>query len=650
MTIKLAISPAYIPYSNVKIGSLTLMEHQKEIRESDEKLLVLNAPTSSGKTLAMLARFLETSGNAMFLYPTNELIRDQSNGIRQLLEQLGTKSTVIPLEKEIQPVDPGSEVVIAVVTGDSLEGVAETKGEAIRQILHTVRQGHRLLLLTNIDTLLLLFKMRFSAGRTLLSEFLQHEYSLLAIDELHLYSGIAFANLLYLTWLLRRRFRQIILSSATLQESSHAFRELFPDHRDIKPTVNSESDGHSRQIRHRIDLEIKPAARILSSEDLNRMVNDLQTLLSPNPILKVDTLTIVNSVVLSEQLSDQLTELYNSEMVGTINGLVPSDLREQRTITIGTSAVEVGVDFDVQNLLIEATNLQSFIQRLGRGGRHRAGNAIAYIPVSAYRKLEGELSDSSRQIQGIDIDQLHRKASRAIPHLENYGNFSKSIYGAVLFTSILYTVEKEAITHYDPHEIRQGIEKGWKELRPPFWSQETLHRVETIADRAKMEIVSQGGARGDITTVPVFLEKYSTYSRMDILELVRTKFRFQETDSIEAPRPPWMTESRVPIVEGFENKIWIQGTWRGPLLNRHTEKILYTTTQGDNTNLSLNLEDQSLEELAQPLFHNKTAHPTTTRELTDWRFPRIYNARHRSQCLIIGLDALVQKHVESKHE
>ncbi|MHC1601807.1 MAG: DEAD/DEAH box helicase, partial [Methermicoccaceae archaeon] len=84
----LNIKPAYIPLRGEYRG-MQLMEHQQAVLEAEEKLVVLDAPTSSGKTLAMLAKVLESGGNGLFLYPTNELIEDQASSLVKLLKRMG---------------------------------------------------------------------------------------------------------------------------------------------------------------------------------------------------------------------------------------------------------------------------------------------------------------------------------------------------------------------------------------------------------------------------------------------------------------------------------------------------------------------------------------------------------------------------------
>lgn len=645
MTLNLIIKPAYIPYSKERLGNLKLMEHQKETKNSSEKLLILDAPTSSGKTLAILARFIVTNGDGIFLYPTNELIKDQGRNIKDLLNKIGTTSKIIPMEGEVESIEADTEVIIAVVTGDSLEGLAKSKGEVIKNILHMVNDNRRLLILTNVDTLLLLFKMQYKGGRKLLSEFLFRNFSVLAIDELHLYSGVAFANLFYLTWLLKDKFKQIIISSATLNESIEIFKETFREYKVISPIVLSENEGNAREIRHEVKLTIFPSNNILSRVDIDKLLVNVKLLFNPSSSNSIDTLVIVNSVVLSEELTDTLRHIYGYERVGIINGLIPSNLRKSNLLTVGTSAIEVGVDYDINNLIFEGTNAGSFIQRLGRVGRHKNGTAIGYVPVGAYEKLNKFIEDDKSY--HLTIRKLSEYADKAISHLENYTGFSKSIYGAVLFIAILYKVEKETSSRYNPYEILNGIKKSWQKLRPSFFKEEDLEIIFSITSNNVIDVISEGGARGDILSIPVFLQKYREYSRMNILDLSRTNFHFEQTEKINVLKPPWLSSNEVAVVESLSDNSSIKGTWIGPLLNRNTSKIIFATTIGKNTTLSLHTNDKHFEDNVAKLFNRKIVHPTTISKLTDWRFPRIYNSRYNDLCLIIGLDALVQKYVEA---
>ncbi|MFM9158512.1 MAG: helicase-related protein, partial [Dolichospermum sp.] len=72
---------------------------------------------------------------------------------------------------------------------------------------------------------------------------------------------------------------------------------------------------------------------------------------------------------------------------------------QQSVLIVGTSAVDVGVDFRIHLLIFEASDSATFIQRLGRLGRHPGFNQYqAFVLLSGRTpwiksRLEAELTD-----------------------------------------------------------------------------------------------------------------------------------------------------------------------------------------------------------------------------------------------------------------
>jgi len=64
-----------------------------------------------------------------------------------------------------------------------------------------------------------------------------------------------------------------------------------------------------------------------------------------------------------------------------IRGLSAKDVRniEGKLLAIGTSAIEVGIDFKCDYLIFEAFEAASFMQRFGRVGRHRSALLTSYV-------------------------------------------------------------------------------------------------------------------------------------------------------------------------------------------------------------------------------------------------------------------------------
>lgn len=101
---------------------------------------------------------------------------------------------------------------------------------------------------------------------------------------------------------------------------------------------------------------------------------------------------IVNSVLNAIRLEDRLVESgFPRDSLAIIRGLSHRAIRDTRgkLLALGTSAIEVGVDFRCDYLLFEASEAASFLQRFGRVGRHRAGKAVVLVPPNAFQGMSG---------------------------------------------------------------------------------------------------------------------------------------------------------------------------------------------------------------------------------------------------------------------
>ena len=111
---------------------------------------------------------------------------------------------------------------------------------------------------------------------------------------------------------------------------------------------------------------------------------------------------ILNSVVNAIELEDTLVENgFSRDEIAPIRGLSSRAARDihGKTLVIGTSAIEVGIDFKCDYLIFEAGDAASFMQRFGRVGRHQPGKAyllgssrvseaIALSPIVSRTDLE----------------------------------------------------------------------------------------------------------------------------------------------------------------------------------------------------------------------------------------------------------------------
>jgi hypothetical protein len=223
-------------------------------------------------------------------------------------------------------------------------------------------------------------------------------YQTLIVDEFHLYQGIELSHALIMVALARGFgiFRRLVLLSATPDPEVAALLEQA-----VAPTVIRSDEGayassgswrvavHGVKVRP-IELTGGDPVETLLSEAVS-LRSDLERLRREIPEDNyLPAVVIVNSVVNAIRLEDRLVEAgFSRDSLAVIRGLSNRAIRDTKgkLLALGTSAIEVGVDFHCDYLLFEASEAASFLQRFGRVGRHRSGTAIILVPPNAFHGM-----------------------------------------------------------------------------------------------------------------------------------------------------------------------------------------------------------------------------------------------------------------------
>ena len=127
--------------------------------------------------------------------------------------------------------------------------------------------------------------------------------------------------------------------------------------------------------------------------------------------------------------------------VGENTGL--TNLEERRAsygkhILVGTTTVDIGVDFDINYLIFEAWNAGSFLQRFGRLGRHEGYpiyQAHALIPRFVLERLQqkfGVMTDVERQM----FNETIREAFPTEQEFEHYTRRWGVVQGAQVIAEL----------------------------------------------------------------------------------------------------------------------------------------------------------------------------------------------------------------------
>ena len=171
------VEPLKLPISNDpedRIGKIRLRLYQAQLRHCDHPRILLEAPTSSGKTLAYLIRAIESGGvkprfgTTLIIYPTNALIWDQARSLSDLIEKLGKKvnvtvesNTDLVWRKENQNAD----VSLYVLNGETLAALSqESKSSEGKSLVEQLRkdQAETRIILSNPEVLYYIFLYKFA--------------------------------------------------------------------------------------------------------------------------------------------------------------------------------------------------------------------------------------------------------------------------------------------------------------------------------------------------------------------------------------------------------------------------------------------------------------------------------------------------------
>jgi len=371
------------------VAKTPLYPHQCVLLDSwnERESFILATKTGSGKTAAVTLPVIHFRESAVFVYPTNALIEDQERSILNLLEREGFTVKVLSPDN-LNEKFGNEDYHLVRVDAKKLEEfrLALKKKDKSQALLRLIQPSRPRILLINPDLLYLIFSLKYGqASAELTAHFTA--YRTAVFDEFHLYSGVELAHALFMIHLIREfgGFDRIVLLSATpspevLELLNKGMTEpLLID----SATTTTHTVVGERTVMHPLNFtccnagadEVEPFFAYLQERR-----EELEAALRTTPEAEyVPAVVILNSVVSAIRLEDRLVEAgWDRDKIGAVRGLMAKQERQiaGRVIIIGTSAIEVGVDFKSDFLLFEAGDAASFLQRLGRLGRHGPGTAV----------------------------------------------------------------------------------------------------------------------------------------------------------------------------------------------------------------------------------------------------------------------------------
>ncbi len=423
-------------------GWSSLSWHQVETFHalSDPSIDVVfnTAMTGDGKSLAAFLKAMTGKNYTLAMYPTNELARDQEGQVQNYKAQF----------------DPDYDPQIYRLTGATLEDFIATKNlPSKQQGIEFIRDNSEILL-TNPDIFHYIHSFCYlrrnpqQSGKgdnaDKLFRKIDEAYRLFLFDEFHVFSSPQVASVLNSILLMKYTSpgKKFLFLSATpnqmlqdfLKRSNLRFVVVDPVGQDKYRFALTEETKTWRPISQAITLsfptELQPNAKA-AYQWLTDHAQDtiLQFFLDYPGSKGAVILNSIASVYKLAGLLKPLFEQYNLKVL--VNTSLTGETEKSQSLTqadllIGTSTIDVGVDFKINFLVFEASDAGNFIQRFGRLGRHpdflpRPYQAYALIPNFLVSRLFGEEGNLS------DGDECDRVSFHNV--IRNYWKFPNQFEG-----------------------------------------------------------------------------------------------------------------------------------------------------------------------------------------------------------------------------
>ena len=384
---------AYIP-SGWKLSQHQVTTFDALTRPNGPDVVFNMAMTGDGKSLAgQLPSLIEGWNRPLFaMYPTNELIRDQRRQAENTW-RLWNQYTEAIVELNSEELDRLMEV-----------GDYTTRGDALINLTRNYD-----VVLTNPDIFHYIMQLFYrrqgknSDAPDRLIGPLTTRYRQFTFDEFHVFETpqvVSVRNALLLIHQLagKSQRRQFLFQSATPNSLLQEYLERAGLSVEVVGgeyihTTTTPDPQQWRRILHASDIAFCPGK---VDEWLDAHLEDtlVPFFLRNYPAAK--GAVIVNSVAQAKQIVKRLRDVLQPHglEVGENTGFTGRAQREESytaDLLVGTSTVDVGVDFQINFLLFESRDAGTFLQRLGRLGRHNSfskdGKEYQFQEFQAYAVL-----------------------------------------------------------------------------------------------------------------------------------------------------------------------------------------------------------------------------------------------------------------------
>ncbi|MHA1249868.1 MAG: type I-D CRISPR-associated helicase Cas3' [Candidatus Helarchaeota archaeon] len=687
---KIILKPVYLENSNYKYGTILFRKFQKEFIDTETHWNILITPTGSGKTLAVLAKVLlrtETK-KGLFIYPTNELINDQLQSLESLVSKLGFKPIKITpdlfdnfdLKQNFQAQlfkklrESKDHVALLAINGVFLHKLSyynqkdDSKGRIFSDLLNILNTAKiPSIILTNIDTLYLILKNKYKDSLRILNFIINWRH--IVIDEFHLYSDISLVNLiftisLYYIFIMKKIEGEYSINflSATPSDALDLISQSFSGDVSIVQSIpiyldsNHSTDNRYSNIRKQTKLFfINKPIFLYSPEDLEFLYNIIIDIInSPefNSVKcknkKVRLLILLNSMIFAENFYQYVLNRFKENNidipVARIHGMIPPIKRMTVNnmnghILIGTRAIEIGVDFDVPFMVFEAFDDSSFLQRLGRGGRHDCCTQYCITKPLFINSITQYVSNLKTDT--LDFSSFAQKVHEYLPTEESRFEFIFSTQGLVLLKALIRSLigsDNEEQQKSFLLELANILKYNGKSIPTNSW--ETCIKIPSILKFLTNAI----SARCNTIEFPCYFQEFQYWGRLSLFDLPKCEFEISSFNNLKNIPPPPPIFKYIPsdffiLVKNFriiKSRISIDISSSPYPINR----LLYSGPRFKFIiNGNINTKDRiKLNNAISPI---KVPFIITNRFSLDWKIPALPFYQNQNFRVVLGEYALL---------
>lgn len=464
--------------------SLHQVETCAEVLHGEAEVIFNIAATGDGKSLAAyLPALLDPKFHIMGLYPTIELVEDQNRHLKGCHQNFRLQQNIgLKVEDWIDRLY-GRELACKVQAAE--------ESNKFQELWLSIE--HTPILLSNPDIFHLIthFQYRDIAydPYTLVNALAQY-VDLWVFDEFHIFSAhqeAAVLNSLLLIRSTQQRKRRFLFTSAT---PKHKFIEILKK-AEFQLKVIGGKDYYSdkctsgfRKILQEVKLEfvnLKSPDTLKDSDPLSWLIdsaNYIRDIL--NTVVKTEEkieikgqgrgLIILNSVALVGRAVRELKKLLEPDIaVEEISGRIDSKERERiqaalkneerrPVLVVGTSAVDVGVDFKIHLLIFEASDSATFIQRLGRLGRHEGFSSYKAFVLIPKRIpwIWSRLEKAFESLQTLDRNRFREIVEDVFDSPREFWEY-RHRWGVLQAQGMLYCMSQGNSNDKRENKERQGV-------------------------------------------------------------------------------------------------------------------------------------------------------------------------------------------------